>query len=218
MRCAAARRAPAVPDDAFEHLRAAGALRGAGLLDLGERLVAAARAAARSACSASTAACAVLWSAATCSRRSMTSSRGVLQAGLPALEGSQLVLQLLELFWVAHRPGVQQIAVPVLALAHRVDLGLQLGDLRVEVLQSQDHDRQSVGGLPALDLHLVVALLLGKVGGTVRQAAQFRVQIDQSQQRLLLCGISFHDRLSGTRYSRVGAQRGHRNGERVAEV
>ena len=120
----------------------------------------------------------------------------VLEVGLPALQGPQLVLQVRKLLGVAHRSGSQQAAVTVLPLADGVDLRLQLRHLAVEVLAGDAEDREAVSNRLMLGLDLLIALLLGQVRGAVRQAAQLGIDTNQLQQGMLLPGISFHDRLS----------------------
>ena len=120
----------------------------------------------------------------------------VLEVGLPALQGPQLVLQVRKLLGVAHRSGSQQAAVTVLPLADGVDLRLQLRHLAVEVLAGDAEDREAVSNRLMLGLDLLIALLLGQVRGAVRQAAQLGIDANQLQQGMLLPGISFHDRLS----------------------
>ncbi len=119
----------------------------------------------------------------------------VLQARLPALQRLQFVLQLFELLG----PGagrVQQGAVAVLALAHRVDFGLQFRHLRVDVLERQAHRGEPVVGLALFGSHLVESLFLGQVGDPVLQLRQFGVEFSQLEQRTLLGYFSFHTCLS----------------------
>ena len=92
------------------------------------------------------------------------------------------MLEVTELLGVADRSGIQQSAVAVLTLAHRVDLGLEFGDLGVEVLHGERHGGQPIDGGALLGLHLLVALLFGQMGGTVRETVQFPVQLGQFQQ------------------------------------
>ncbi len=94
----------------------------------------------------------------------------VLQAGLAPLQCLQLVLQLGELFGVdaARR---EQRPIAVLALAHRVDLGLELAHLGVEVLQCDLHCGEPVIGLPMRRLRPLDLLLLGQVVGPVIDTA-----------------------------------------------
>ena len=101
------------------------------------------------------------------------------------------MLDLLELFGV-DRPGVQELAVPILALAHAVDLGLEPRHLRVEVLDSDRQRSEPVTGCAVLGLHLLVVLLLGEVGHPVRRAGQLGIDLGHLQQRSLLCHFSFH--------------------------
>jgi hypothetical protein len=122
--------------------------------------------------------------------------QGVLEVGLSPLEGAQFVLQVRELLGVAHRTGVQQAAVAVLALADGVDLRLQFGHLAIQVLARQRERREPVGDRLVLGLDIIEAQLLGKVAGAMGQPSQLGIQIDEFQQRTLLPGISFHDRLS----------------------
>ena len=88
------------------------------------------------------------------------------------------MLQLLQLLGL-HRAAVHQTPVPVLAPPDRVDLGLQPGNLRVEILQCDAQNRQPIGGGALLGLHLLVALLFGQVRRLVRKAGQLGIHLGQ---------------------------------------
>ena len=90
----------------------------------------------------------------------------------------EFVLQVGELLG-ADRSRLEHRAVPVLAAAHRVDLGLELGDLSIQVLERQPQRRQPVVGLAVLGLALLEALLFGQVTGSVLDAAELGVELCQ---------------------------------------
>ncbi len=115
----------------------------------------------------------------------------VLQAGLPALQRFQFVLDLGDLFG-AHRAAVDQPAVAVLTLTYRVDLALELGHLGFQVFQCDAEDAYPVAGRGVRGLRLVHLLLFGQVLGAVRQAPEFGIDLGQREKRTLLFYFGFH--------------------------
>ena len=111
------------------------------------------------------------------------------------------MLEFLELFGT-DRSAVEQAPVTVLTLANPVDLGLQPGDLGVEILQCDIENGQPVCGLTLIRQCGVVALLFGKVGGAVRQPTQLGIDLGETQQRTLLCYFTFQCTTLISRYSR----------------
>ena len=91
------------------------------------------------------------------------------------------MLEFAQLFGV-DRATLQQRSVAVLALAHRIDFALQLGDLPVEVLESDLHHGQPITGLLVQRLHAIEFLLLGQISGAVVHAAQLGIDLGQIQQ------------------------------------
>ncbi len=115
----------------------------------------------------------------------------VLQAGLATFQRLEFVLQVGQLLGAGgsrleHRP------VPLLAAPHRVDLGLELRDLGVQILDREPQRREPVVGLTVLGLDLLEALLFGQMTGTVLDPAQLGIEICQLEQRTLLDDFSFH--------------------------
>ena len=90
------------------------------------------------------------------------------------------------------RSGFEHRAVPLLAAAHRVDLGLELGDLSIQVLQRQPQRSKPVVGLSVLGLALLEALLFGEVTRAVLDPAELGIEFCQLQQRTLLDDFGFH--------------------------
>ena len=105
----------------------------------------------------------------------------ILQAGLSPLQRLQLVLQLGELFGVdsARR---EQRPIAVLTLPDRVDLGLELRHLRVEVLERDLHSGETVICLTVRRLRLLELLLLGQILGPMIDAAQLGVELRKFEQ------------------------------------
>ena len=115
----------------------------------------------------------------------------ILQAGLTPLQRLEFVLQLGELLGVdrtrrEHRP------VAVLTLPDRVDLGLELRHLSVEVLEGDLHSGETVIRLTVRRLRLLELLLFRQILGPVIDAVQLRVELGQFEQRTLLNYFSFH--------------------------
>ena len=104
----------------------------------------------------------------------------------------ELVLQVGELLG-ADRSRLEHRAVPVLTPTHRVDLGLELRNLGIQVLQREPQRRQPVVGLAVLGLSLLEALLFGQVTGSVLDAAELGIEFCQLEQRTLLDDFSFHN-------------------------
>jgi hypothetical protein len=100
--------------------------------------------------------------------------QGILEAPLTSLQCVQFVLQLAEVLDV-HRAAVEQRAVAVLALAHGVDLALELGDLSIEVIQRYGQRCELVVRVAMLALDGVEALLLVEVLGAMVETAQISV-------------------------------------------
>ncbi len=114
----------------------------------------------------------------------------ILQAGLAALQGLQFVLQLRQLLGICH--GLQQRAVPILALAHPVDLRLETRDLSVQVFQRDLQSPQPVAGGDLLGLDPLDLGTLGQVAGAVVHLGQLCVELGDFEQRALLCDFGFH--------------------------
>ncbi|GAB4718894.1 hypothetical protein MOKP125_35920 [Mycobacterium avium subsp. hominissuis] len=104
----------------------------------------------------------------------------ILQAGLATLQGLQLVLKVGQLLGV-DRSGLQQRAVAVFALAHRVDLGFQPPHVSIDVFQGDSHRPQPVTGGVVFLLHPLARLLLGQMLGPVRQPGQLGIHVRQLQ-------------------------------------
>ena len=115
----------------------------------------------------------------------------VLQAGLATLQRLEFVLQIGDLLG-AGGSGLQHRAVPVLTPPNRIYLGLELGDLGIQVLERKPQRRQPVVGLAVLGLSLLEALLFGQVTGSVFDPAELGIHICQLEQRTLLDDFSFH--------------------------
>ncbi len=92
----------------------------------------------------------------------------------------------------AHGPTFQHRAVPFLTGLHRFDLGLELRDLGVQVLEREPQRCQPVVGLAVLGLSLLEALLFGQVTGSVLDPAELGIEVCQLEQRTLLHDFSFH--------------------------
>ena len=114
----------------------------------------------------------------------------ILQAGLAAFQGLQLVLQFRQLLGVGHR--LQQRTVPILALAYRVDLGLEPRDLSVQVLQRNLQRARPVVRGDLVGLYPLDLVPLGQVGRAVRQLGQLGIQLGDLEQRMLLRDFRFH--------------------------
>ncbi len=126
----------------------------------------------------------------------------ILQAGLATLQRLQFVLQLGELLGV-DRPRREHRPVPVLALTHRVDLGLELRDLGVQVLERDPHDASRSLASRCSAWVRSKLLLLGQVAGSVFDPAQLGVELGQFEQRTLLDDFSFHDSFLSTFHGSV---------------
>ena len=109
------------------------------------------------------------WSASDASRRSITSSSSSSSTDLAALERAEFVLQFRELLG-AEVPALQHRAVPVLPLADRVDLALELADVAVEVIDRHLHRDGGVLAGRAFRLEPPHLLLLGQRLAPVRDA------------------------------------------------
>jgi len=104
----------------------------------------------------------------------------ILQAGLAALQGAQFVLQLRQLLGIRH--GLQQRPVPVLALAHRVDLRLEARHLSVQVLQRNLQGAQPIVDGDLLGLYPLAVGALGQVAGAVVHLPQLGVEFGNFEQ------------------------------------
>ena len=83
-------------------------------------------------------------------------------------------------------PAVEHRAVAVLTLPDRVDLGLELGDLGVQVVERDLQRREPVVGLTVLRLGLFERCCSGRLLGSVFDPAQLGVELGQFEQRTLL--------------------------------
>ena len=100
------------------------------------------------------------------------------------------MLQVGQLLGICH--CLEQRAVPLLALAHRVDLRLDARYLGVQILQRNSQSTQPVvrGDLVGFDSLTVAAL--GQMAGTVGELGQLSIQLGNFEQRALLRDCSFH--------------------------
>ena len=81
----------------------------------------------------------------------------------------------------------------LLAGLHRFDLGLELRDLGIQILEREPQRRKPVVGLAVFGLSLLEALLFCEVTGSVLEPAQLGVEVCQLEQRTLLNDFSFHN-------------------------
>src|SRR4029450_10467686 len=115
----------------------------------------------------------------------------ILQAGLAPLQRLQLMLQVGELLGV-HGARRQHRPVAILTLTDRVDLGLELGHLRVKVFELDLHSGEAVILFTMRGLRLLELLLRRQILGPVLDAAQLCVELRKLEQRTLLNYFSFH--------------------------
>ena len=101
----------------------------------------------------------------------------ILQAGLAPLQRFQLMLQVGELLGV-HAARRQHRPVAVLTLPNRVDLGLELGHLRVKVFERDLYRGQAVIRFTVRGLRLLELLLRRQILGPVLDAAQLLLTLN----------------------------------------
>jgi hypothetical protein len=79
------------------------------------------------------------------------------------------------------RTRPEQRPVPLLALAHCLDLGLISRHLGVQVLHRDSNNGKPVTGGVVFDLHPFIGLPLRQMGGPVRDPRELGIQLRQLQ-------------------------------------
>ena len=80
-------------------------------------------------------------------------------------------------FLASVAPDLSNDRVPVLALAHCLDLGLEARHLGVQVLHRDSNRGHPVAGGAVFSLDPLVGLPLRQMGGAMRHSRQLRIQL-----------------------------------------